>query len=622
MQPPITLTARRPRSIWNAPVESDFGDILASVGKGAAEALLGGPAGVAAAAVDLLRVVRVTKDAGELAWLLVARALGRAIRDAYDSFAGDEAEAGEVEAFVKAVHLFIGERSWPLTPRFFEDPSSVPVVAEVADIFARWLLGRGAAAAEVVAARGEVIVGFAAAISAEWRDEPATYEAIAKALQQPFSLADWTSGLWRGYHDSLRREPDAPLFDEPFTLRDIYIPLRGATRIDANKPPVIRSAADTLHDWLNGSSWRDVLRVVSGGPGSGKSSFMKMFADAAVARNDFAVLFVPLHLFDFNGSLEASLREFARSCGAPPDPLATATRPLLLIFDGLDELEMQGAHGAAVASAFLGDLWKMLGRRNRSERRVFAIVTGREILLQTVEHMVDAATVVTLLPFLVDDPKAYGDPEELGRLDQREEWWKRYGQLTGRGYGGLPAPLAGRELDELTAQPLLTYAVATAYAAGKLRLEGNVNQNSVYGDLLAAVYERRWASGQHPAARTITTLAAFERVLQEIAAAAWSGNRRSTTVGDIRDRAKRCGHSIPLSAFEAAEEEGLTRFLTAFYFRYRSSTDEPQRTFEFTHKSFSEYLTARWIVAALEELSTHDRGAAAVDFITLFGDLP
>ena len=52
------------------------------------------------------------------------------------------------------------------------------------------------------------------------------------------------------------------------------------------------------------------------------------------------------------------------------------------------------------------------------------------------------------------------------------------------------------------------------------------------------------------------------------------------------------------------------RLLTAFYFRQAMRRGETER-FEFTHKSFGEYLAARHIVATLEELSEEGLRSAA-----------
>jgi uncharacterized protein YjbI with pentapeptide repeats len=50
------------------------------------------------------------------------------------------------------------------------------------------------------------------------------------------------------------------------------------------------------------------------------------------------------------------------------------------------------------------------------------------------------------------------------------------------------------------------------------------------------------------------------------------------------------------NGFQEDSKASVTRLLTAFYFRQSGNDNSGEKTFEFTHKSFGEYLTARRIV--------------------------
>jgi hypothetical protein len=49
-------------------------------------------------------------------------------------------------------------------------------------------------------------------------------------------------------------------------------------------------------------------------------------------------------------------------------------------------------------------------------------------------------------------------------------------------------------------------------------------------------------------------------------------------------------------SFKEDSKSSVIRLLTAFYFRESGGVRESEKTFEFTHKSFGEYLTAKRIV--------------------------
>ena len=58
-----------------------------------------------------------------------------------------------------------------------------------------------------------------------------------------------------------------------------------------------------------------------------------------------------------------------------------------------------------------------------------------------------------------------------------------------------------------------------------------------------------------------------------------------------------------LAAFERGAEKGAVSLLAAFYVRQAGFTAAGERSFEFTHKSFGEFLAARRLVRALRTLA-------------------
>ena len=54
--------------------------------------------------------------------------------------------------------------------------------------------------------------------------------------------------------------------------------------------------------------------------------------------------------------------------------------------------------------------------------------------------------------------------------------------------------------------------------------------------------------------------------------------------------------SQAFKTFKSGAESGVTRLLTAFYFKQTGFEESGDRAFEFTHKSFGEYLVARRFV--------------------------
>jgi hypothetical protein len=389
---------------------------------------------------------------------------------------------------------------------------------------------------------------FVLSIHNEWRANPAYYEPIREALLTPFSAAVDRELGWQRYRAYLAAQIDEPVFDQSFSLRQIYIPARAYRheRNGKNDPKQLslritdrefRSSPkqgedrlvcvwllDEIVGWVRRKDRETTIRVISGGPGSGKSSFSKILAEA-LCKEKVAVLFVPLHQLDLKLDFIAAISQFVEGDGfLAENPLRhEGSEDVVLILDGLDELEMQGRSTQEVAHAFVRDVIRTVDRLNARELRVRAIISGRELAVQIVQsEFRQPGQVLHIFPYYVPSQERGGfkDPKGLLRTDQRDLWWRNYGALTGRKISSIPKVLKQGEIGEVTAQPLLNYLVALSYDRGSVDFSTSVNINVVYGDLVKAIYDRAWARHDHPAVRGLTE-ASFTRLLEEVALAVW-----------------------------------------------------------------------------------------------------
>ncbi len=331
-----------------------------------------------------------------------------------------------------------------------------------------------------------------------------------------------------------------------------------------------------------------------------------MYAARAAREGRIRVLFIPLHQLNVAGSLVTAVGDYVRLAEAlPANPLDpdSGEERILLLLDGLDELAMQGRIGAEAARDFIREVLKHVELRNHDRCRLLVLFSGREPVVQASEsEFRERRRRLHALPYFLDkarrEEEAWKGSTKILTEDQRPSWWKAYGIASGRGYTTLPAELKGNDLDEITAQPLLNYLVALSYDRGRLSFSDALNLNDIYRDLLEAVHDRGYE--QRRSLAPSLTLQEFRRVLEEIALAAWHGSGRTTSVSEIETHCEAAGLSGLLRRFEEGAKAGVTRVLTAFYFRQFGRTAGGDPTFEFTHKSFREYLTAIRIIDALE----------------------
>ena len=83
-------------------------------------------------------------------------------------------------------------------------------------------------------------------------------------------------------------------------------------------------------------------------------------------------------------------------------------------------------------------------------------------------------------------------------------------------------------------------------------------------------------------------------MFEDVALAAWhSGDVRAVSAAAVATVCRQSGLERKLAAFERGAEKGAVSLLAAFYVRQAGFTAAGERSFEFTHKSFGEFLVAR-----------------------------
>jgi uncharacterized protein YjbI with pentapeptide repeats/adenylate kinase family enzyme len=617
------LSLKQPTPVSEKSLKINFRDFSKALGKGLVDLGFGHWDSLAKDGVEVLTTLGLGITAEEIAWLLVYRSLLQGMRNLIEERQELEPETFDAKALQTQLNVALKASSLSLDRDFFQHPDRSPILAEVKPTFAVWLRQGGVIEAEAVAMADRLPIYFAAALHQEWGKRSKDYGVLKESLDTPFTQANERIQAWARYGTWLQKQVEEPMFLEAFSLKRVYVPLRAYynRKVEAQKAEEleVRSRGDksvervvvdletTLETWLSAGNKQDAIRLISGGPGSGKSSFAKMFAaKLAEAQGDkFRVLFIPLHHFEPDADLVEAMGQFVRMEGIlPHNPLEADHREarLLIIFDGLDELAMQGKIAERTAQEFMREVQRKVERFNQQEICLQVLIGGRELVVQANEtDFRKEGQILHILPYFVPkkERESYVDAEKRLDEDHRQIWWKNYGAASGKGYEGLPSELDQGNLTEITAQPLLNYLVALSLQRGKLEFSTATNLNAIYNDLLTAIYERGWAGHQHRAIEGIQEQD-FVRILEEIGLAAWHGNGRTTTVGEIERHCESSNLKVLLDRFQEGFKDdskaSITRLLTAFYFRQSGHDSRGEKTFEFTHKSFGEYLTARRIV--------------------------
>lgn len=616
------------KKVWKKNIQVNFKDLFWSLGKAALGVVSGNQLVAGASLMDALKALGLQDKPEHIAGLLIGKSLERAmltlVKERKDLLVKKLDDRALKTLCSEQLDLSLEEKALTLKSDFFERPNELPILEAIKTPFAQWLQGFGLQEAQARSIADRLPSYFPRALYDEW--ESKDYAPLLKALEapnNPFTEASDRSWGWRRYRGWLQEQVGSKrMFEEDFSLKRVYVPLRAYYKrpsdnqkerdfesglaLDKKYDQVVVDLHQEIDAWLEKKDREDAIRIISGGPGSGKSSFAKMLAAKHAETGAIPVLFVPLHQFDPSDDLVDAIGKFVREDRfLPQNPLdwEKGESRLLIIFDGLDELAISGKIAAEVARDFVSEVQKKLDRFNGRETCLQVLISGRELAIQAnTSNLRKTEQILHVLPYFIpeEEQKDYLDPEKLLQRDDRQRWWAKYGEASGRGYDAMPPDLDGENLVEITAQPLLNYLVALSFVRGKIQFSDESNLNSIYEDLLKAVYERGWASEQHPGLKGVEERD-FVRILEEIGLASWHGDRRTTTVKEIETHCDRRLKRL-LEQFQEGAKAGVTRLLTAFYFRQSGASTEGEKTFEFTHKSFGEYLTAKRIVRAVRHI--------------------
>jgi hypothetical protein len=463
--------------------------------------------------------------------------------------------------------------------------------------------------------------------------DPDYFFPVIVALSGPDVVADLRSRAWQRYRALLiKRFEDEPLFGEDSkkgaTLAQVYQPLRGwwdltdeirsEVATPANKSTVGATSKikrhfgmldDLILEWLGTNDVIDRVRLISGGPGSGKSTFAKQLAAKLAQESKWRTLLVPLQRLKGSGPLENRINDYFRL--QLDEPFDTETLPLIdlgrdgiadwvVIFDGLDELAKEGSNSESAAQDFASALADWRGRLGGMAVRF--IVLGRAPSMQEARrrlglHGRGTVNVADMLPYDKSAPHLpnvqLSDPQKLAAKDQRPEFWKRWAAAKMLSPEP-PKAFCVDELSDLTKEPLLAYLLILSGYASDRWPEAAENRNRIYQAIFDQIWHRERTK---PARMFLNDLGreGFDLLMQALGLAAWRGGGRtgdSATFTAVRDTFIRQDLLTKAKALGAAD---LGNVALLFYTR---KDEEGGQGYEFLHKSFGEYLTARGLFGA------------------------
>ncbi|MFP4578751.1 MAG: hypothetical protein ACLFT9_24535, partial [Coleofasciculus sp.] len=308
------IKVEQPVSVWKKEIKAHPKGLFASLGKAAINGAFLKWDDLAESGVEILENLGLEAKPGEIAGLLIVRSLMQAMQDLLHENRGLlNQKPDNLTELYNHLNTSLTSNELILDPDFFQHPKNLPIVQEAKTGFAQWLEGYVEKKVEAEMISSRLPAYFVFALNDQWVEHSQDYIALKEVLDKPFTQATRREQGWLRYRARLQKRVDEPIFWEAFSLKQVYVPLRAyyerevagqserklERRIIESKDyeRVIVDLNSELETWLQNAEADDAIRLISGQPGSGKSSFAKIFAAQQAEKGEIPVLFIPLHLF-------------------------------------------------------------------------------------------------------------------------------------------------------------------------------------------------------------------------------------------------------------------------------------------------------------------------------------
>lgn len=561
-----------------------------------------------------------SKNNEQLGWILISKSIVNALLELIVENKQEIENTDFIvsEDFEKKLNSLLENKNYYINNDFFINPKNFALLEDAKPIISNFLSLFNFERSTIENILIRLNSYFVFFLRREWQNNFDKYQVLISSTNTPFDRAYEKEIKWQSYKAKLNKLVNEPVFEESFSLKQVYIPLRAYYKTEKKQKKeehsnhhlqlkkeynkIVVDVEAEITSWLNQNNPHNAIKVVRGGPGYGKSSFLKILA-AELSNKGNNVILIPMHLFEMDGDFEQSVKNYAQKIGIEISSFVEKGKTILL-FDGLDELSMQGKALSDAAKHFLEKLERKVTTINYEKTKIQVIVSGRDVIIQENKALFKENQILRLLPFYIDEEekKEYIDKRNLLQYDQRDFWWQKYGVAKKLNFSKLPNDLNKIELDKVTSQPLLNYLVAITYDECGKNFFKNFNLNNLYKHFIKSVYERGYAGGKKLEVIRNFDCTRFEMILQEIATSTWHGDGRKTTVAEIKNHFESASLTKLLNEFIIDAEKGVVSLLAAFYFKQAERDNEGFKTFEFTHKSFGEYLFATKAVKFISTL--------------------
>ena len=197
------------------PLKADFKELFKALAKAVTHGVSGKWAELGSDAADALSSFGISTDPGELAHIIIIRALSAAIFE----LVGESANLFTLDPSVdeEGLSAYLGDllssRELLINARFLDRPGDIAITQDLKTCLGIWLERHGILPSSSSAIVDRLPSYFVFSLNQEWRRNSKSYEPLIAALQTPFTQAGDREWGWSTYFALLERRINESIFD-------------------------------------------------------------------------------------------------------------------------------------------------------------------------------------------------------------------------------------------------------------------------------------------------------------------------------------------------------------------------------------------------------------------------
>jgi len=246
------LKVKEPKNVFRKPLKADFKELFKALSRGIGHTVVGKWEELGTDTVEALSAIGLSTDPGELAFLLIRRSITKALFELVGESASQQLAdtKKDADALIEQLNFSISRREVHIDRKFLDRPSELPLIDELQTLLQQWLEGHDITMPTAKAIADRLPSYFVYALNQEWRRNAKSYRPLVEAMDTPFAKAGDREWGWTAYSALRQRRIHEGIFDEPFSLSQIFVPLNASyledslVRIRPMRWPELTDVAD------------------------------------------------------------------------------------------------------------------------------------------------------------------------------------------------------------------------------------------------------------------------------------------------------------------------------------------------------------------------------------------